>query len=142
MDVPTPEPGLVISYAYLWHDEYSSGLEEGLKARPAVIVLTVDRESDEATIVVVLPITHTPPSDKGMAVELPLSVKQHLKLDEQRSWIVVTEGNEFVWRGYDLRKRPRSNRCDYGFLPPKLFDAVREAFLAWHRGRKVRKAPR
>jgi hypothetical protein len=142
MDVPTPEPGLVICYAYLWHDEYANGLDEGRKARPAVVVLAVERESDEATIVIVLPITHIPPADKRTAVEIPVSVKQHLKLDDQQSWIVVTEGNEFVWPGYDLRKRAHSNRCDYGFLPPKLFAKVRQTFLAWHRAGKIRTASR
>ena len=33
MPIPTPEPGLVISYAYLWDHEAQSGLEEGRKDR-------------------------------------------------------------------------------------------------------------
>lgn len=133
MEIPTPEPGLVLSYAYLWHDEHVDGREEGHKERPTVIVLVVERENDDATIVVVLPITHAPPAEPAMAVEIPLSVKQHLGLDDHRSWILVSEGNEFVWPGYDLRSRPHTDRCDYGFLPPKLFKEVREAFLAWNR---------
>jgi hypothetical protein len=39
MPIPTPEPGLVISYAYLWHHEHGAGREEGRKDRPSVIVL-------------------------------------------------------------------------------------------------------
>jgi hypothetical protein len=35
MPIPNPEPGLVISYAYLWHDEHHAGREEG-KDRPSV----------------------------------------------------------------------------------------------------------
>lgn len=31
MTLPDPEPGLVISYAYLWHHEHARGREEGLK---------------------------------------------------------------------------------------------------------------
>jgi hypothetical protein len=34
MPIPTPEPGLVISYAYLWHHEHEAGREEGRKDRP------------------------------------------------------------------------------------------------------------
>jgi hypothetical protein len=30
MPLPEPEPGLVISYAYLWHHEHDSGVEEAL----------------------------------------------------------------------------------------------------------------
>jgi hypothetical protein len=65
-------------------------------------------------------------------------VKRHLGLDDQPSWIVVAEGNEFVWPGHDLRKRPRSQRYDYGFLPPRYFDVVRTAFVAYHRATKRR----
>jgi hypothetical protein len=33
------------------------------------------------------------------AVEIPLPVKRHLGLDDNPSWIVVAEGNEFLWPG-------------------------------------------
>jgi hypothetical protein len=138
MPIPTPEPGLVISYAYLWHDEHKAGREEGLKDRPSVIVLTVERESDDTTIVTVLPVTHSAPQDPRSAIEIPLNVKRHLGLDDARSWIMISEGNEFLWPGYDLRKLPRTDRYDYGFLPPRLFDQVRDAFQAWRRDGKAK----
>ncbi len=137
MPIPSPEPGLVISYAYLWHREYQAGQEEGRKDRPSVIVLAIEREGDGAIMVTVLPVTHTPPDESASSVEIPLPVKRHLGLDADRSWIVVSEGNEFLWPGYDLRQRPDSDRYDYGFLPPRLFDE-RKAFVAWHRRRKGR----
>lgn len=136
MPLPDPEPGLVISYAYLWHHQHEAGQDEGTKDRPSVIVLAVDRAADGATDVTVLPITHSPPSDTASAVEIPSAVKRHLGLDDDPSWIVVAEGNEFLWPGYDLRKLPHSDRYDYGFLPPKFFDQVREAFVAWHRAER------
>jgi len=133
MPIPNPEPGLVISYGYLWHDEHRTGREEGHKDRPSVIVLAVERDTDDgATIVIVLPITHSPPAEATAAVEIPRPVKRHLGLDDARSWIVVAEGNEFLWPGYDLRKRPHSDRYDYGFLPPRFFNQVLEAFAACH----------
>src|SRR4051812_45770482 len=110
MPIPNPEPGLVISYSYLWHHEHRAGRDEGQKDRPSVIVLAVEREADGASIVTVLPITHSPPTDLASAVELPLPVKRHLGLDDERSWIVVAEGNEFLWPGYDLRRRPLNDR--------------------------------
>ncbi|HEX3882289.1 MAG TPA: hypothetical protein VHW66_06495 [Stellaceae bacterium] len=70
MPIPNPEPGLVISYAYLWHDEHHAGREEGRKDRPSVIVLAVERDADDATIVTVLPITHTAPTEAAAAVEI------------------------------------------------------------------------
>jgi hypothetical protein len=66
-----------------------------------VIMLAVDRPANDATVVVVLPITHSPPADPASAVEIPVAVKRHLGLDAERSWIVVAEGNEFDWPGYD-----------------------------------------
>lgn len=140
--VPTPEVGLVISYAYLWHREFQEGQEEGRKDRPSVIVLAIDRNVDGATIVTVLPVTHTAPAVAGTAIEIPQAVKRHLGLDGERSWIVVAEGNEFVWPGYDLRKLPQTDRYDYGFLPPRLFLRVRDAFLVWHRAGRLTVAPR
>lgn len=138
MPIPTREPGLVISYACLWHHEHEAGREEGRKDRPSVVVLTVERPANDTTVVVVLPITHAPLADSAAAVEIPASVKRHLRLDDERSWIVVAEGNEFDWPGYDLRKIGRTDRYDYGYLPPRFFDQIIKAFVSWHRARKVK----
>jgi hypothetical protein len=140
--IPNPEPGLVISYAYLWHREHQAGQEEGRKERPSVIVLAVEREADGAIIVTVLPITHSAPADPATAVAIPAVVKRHLGLDDDRAWIVVAEGNEFLWPGYDLRKLPHSDRYDYGFLPPRFYNQVLKAFVACHHAGKRRPAPR
>jgi hypothetical protein len=137
MPIPTPEPGLVISYAYLWHYEHEVGQEEGRKDRPSVIVLTVEREADNSTLVTVLPITHTPPVDPAGAIEIPAAIERHLGLDDARSWVVVAEGNEFDWPGYDLRKIGRADRYDYGFLPPRFFKQIIHAFVGWHRAHKA-----
>ena len=130
--IPTPEAGLVIAYAYLWLREHRAGQDEGLKDRPSVIVLAVERQADGATVVTVLPITHGAPATPGAAIEIPAPVKRHLGLDDQRSWAVVAEGNAFLWPGYDLRKVPRKDRYDYGYLPPRFFNQVLKAFLALH----------
>ena len=142
MPIPNPEPGLVISYAYLWHREHRLQQEEGHKERPCVIVLAVRREADGVTVVTVLPVTHASPTERDSAVEIPASVKRHLGLDEDRSWVVVTEGNEFLWPGYDLRKLPNSERYDYGFLPPRFFRQVVKAFAACYEAGKGRTASR
>jgi hypothetical protein len=142
MPILNPEPGLVISYAYLRHHEHQAGREEGQKDRPSVIVLAIEREADGAIVVTVLPITHRTPADPASAVEMPLPVKRHLGLDDDPSWIVVAEGNEFLWPGYDLRKLPHSDRYDYGFLPPRFFNQVIEAFVDWHRSRRRHVTPR
>ena len=142
MPIPAPEPGLVISYSYLWHHEHEAGHEGGRKDRLTVIVLAIERQGEERTIVTVLPITHTAPVDPASGVEIPAAVKRHLGLDHDRSWIIVSEGNEFDWPGYDLRKIGGGDRYEYGFLPPRLFNQVLDSFLAWYRAKKVKIASR
>src|SRR5215472_14680139 len=124
MPIPNPEPGLVISYAYLWHNEHEAGRDEGQKDRPSVIVLAVERKADGATVVTVLPITHSAPVDPALAVEIPMPIKQHLGLDDDPSWIIVSEGNEFIWPGYDLRKLPHSDRGQVRSLLDKRVGAA------------------
>lgn len=63
-------------------------------------------------------------------------------MDHLRSWILVNEGNEFDWPGYDLRKIPGSDRYDYGFLPPRFFSSVVEALRNWHKANKRKVASR
>ncbi len=142
MPIPAPEPGLVISYAYVWDYEAQSGQEEGRKDRPCVIALVVERQQGGETLVTVLPVTHRPPDDLAAAVEIPRAVKKHLGLDDERSWVVVREGDQFVWPGYDLRKAPGADRYDYGYLPPRFFKEVLAAFWAWHKAHKVTVTPR
>ena len=142
MPIPTPEPGLVISYAYVWDHEAQSGQEEGRKDRPCVIAVAVERRQDGETLVTVLPVTHRAPEDATAAVEIPHAVKQRLGLDDDRSWVVVSEGDQFVWPGYDLRKVRSTDRCDYGYLPPRFFRDVLETFWSWHKAHRVKLTPR
>lgn len=142
MTIPTPEPGLVINYAYLWHYEHEAGQEEGRKDRPSVIVLCVEGPEPGTTVVTVLPITHVAPKNRGEGVEIPPGVKRHLGLDDEPSWIMVSEGNEFVWPGYDLRKRRKDGSYSCGFLPPRFFEHLVKAFVALHKAQSGRMVPR
>ena len=130
MTLPDPTPGLVISYAYLWHEEARRGLEEGGKGRPCVVVLSVVQD-EFGPVVTVAPITHTPPRDSRSAVELPADTKRRLGLDDDRSWVIVSEVNRFRWPGPDLRPIADAGppRFSYGLLPAKLFLRVRERLI-------------
>ena len=131
MALPKPEPGLVIPYAYLWRHEHRKGQEEGRKIRPVVIVLASSIQPDGAIRVTVAPITHTPPGKMGKAIVLPPRVKTALALDDDPSWIVLDEVNQFKWPGYDIRPVPGTpDRFFYGFIPPRLFDAVIARIIA------------
>jgi len=141
--LPDPAPGLVIRYGYLWFDQHRRGQEEGSKDRPCVIVLSVTREEDD-TVVTVAPITHTPPRSTNEAVEIPPATKRRLGLDEDRSWIVVSEVNRFRWPGPDVRQvsPARPGVYDFGFLPPALFKVVKTRLLAFARNSALKTAPR
>ena len=102
MPFPKPVPGLVIRYSYLWQAEHQRGQEEGVKDRPCAIIL-VSEVTDGDPVVTVLPVTHTPPYNSALAVEIPPDTKRRLGLDDARSWIVLAEANRFVWPGPDLR---------------------------------------
>ena len=131
MKLPVPESGLVIRYSYLWHAEHLEGREEGRKSRPAAIILTTRKKADNF-VVTVLPITHTSPVQPEQAFEIPPITKQRLGLDGERSWIIVSEANRFVWPGPDLRPQPGKDMSTvvYGILPPKFFYALLKKYLS------------
>jgi hypothetical protein len=94
--------------------------------------------------IVVLPITHSPPTDPAHAVEIPHATKRRLGLDDERSWIVLTESNRFTWPGPDLRPSrvgdPRS--VAYGLLPRALYEQVRDKWFALFKEEKTRSVAR
>ncbi len=142
MAIPDPEPGLVISYSYLWQSEYLEGREDGVKDRPCVIVIAV-RAVAGKQLVTVAPVTHSAPARSEDAVEIPLATKQRLGLDFARSWVVVNEVNDFAWPGPDLRPVPQDkNRFAYGFLPPGLFRQIRDRMKANGAAGLLQSAPR
>jgi hypothetical protein len=122
---------LVIRYAYLWKREDNAGRQEGSKDRPCVIVLAVIDDEGEQEVLV-LPVTHASPDSVVTAIEIPPQTRQRLGLDSDRSWIVISESNEFVWPGPDIRSVPGGDESTiaYGSLPPRFFAYVRDQFLA------------
>jgi hypothetical protein len=121
MALDPPRPGQVIRYSYLWWNEARRGRIEGGKDRPCSVVLTAVAESG-STLVYVLPITHAPPEDPEAGIEIPAATKRRLGMDE-RSWIITTELNRFVWPGPDIRALP-SGEYSYGYLPGKLLQGA------------------
>lgn len=143
MPFPTPVQGLVIRYSYLWQHEHRRGIEEGVKDRPCAVILVTTREDGEE-IVTVLPITHTPPSDMRLAVEIPSITKRRLGLDGERSWVVLTEANRFIWPGPDLRPLRAGDGASisYGLLPYALMDDIRQRFIALLKAQRGGVVPR
>lgn len=138
MPLPEPVPGLVISYAYLWRNQQEQGRDEGVKDRPCVVVLSVRQEEGER-IVTVAPVTHAPPVNSRDAIELPAPVKGRLGLDAQKSWIVATELNRFLWPGPDLRPIPgKPGVFAYGGLPKQLMQQLKERIIELNRDHRFR----
>ena len=134
--IPDPQPGLVISYAYLWKRDAAQGQDEGTKYRPAVVVLAVEQDDAQAKTALVAPITHRRPDDSTASVEIPPQTKRRLGLDPERSWIIVSEVNRFEWPGPDLF--PVSlGQWAYGILPAGLFRTVRDRLVEVARQRRL-----
>jgi hypothetical protein len=128
--LPAPVAGLVIHYSYLWQSEHERGQEEGVKDRPCAVILVMQSDVGDH-IVTVLPITHSPPANPALALEIPSQTKARLGLDSERSWIVLTEANRFIWPGPDLRPvGPNLETVAYGLLPHTFFNQVRDRFVA------------
>jgi hypothetical protein len=141
MAPPDPRPGLVFRYDYLWSREALSGRELG-KERPACLVAAAD-PGIRPRFVVILPITHSPPSGETVGIEIPPRVRQVLGLDDEPCWVIVSEHNVDEWPNGGLAPLPgRPGMFAYGFIPPSLFARIKERFLVLAeqgRGKTVRR---
>ena len=64
-------------------------------------------------------------------LSVPVAIKKHFGVDDDAPGIVVPEGEEFIWPGYDLRKIAKTNSYELGLLlPPRSFQKVVAAFRA------------
>lgn len=141
MAIPDPEPGLVVHFNYLWSSEYDRGRDEARYPRPCAVVLSHRRAADGVTIVMLAPITHSEPRAGDRAVEIPRAVKQHLGLDDLRSWVMVDEVNETAWPGFDLQTNAEGQYA-YGFIPRPLFRRIKDAMMQVLKDRRLKRISR
>lgn len=128
MSIPDPKPGLVVRYDYLWSREAAAGRDHG-KERPTYIVAATD-DFASPRYVVLLPITHSSPPGASVGIEIPLNVKRKIGLDDEPSWIIISEYNVKEWPNGGLSTIPgRNGVFAYGFIPPGLFATVKAQFL-------------
>ncbi len=135
---------MVLSYSYLWSDEYKKGIKEGRKNRPAAVI-AINTQVGPTDLVYVVPITHGPPESDGQKIKLPQEIKQKLGLDDEASWVDVTEINAFAWAGFDLRPTRRDDpdpTCLYGYLPSRFFTTVQKAIQQNRLQSKLKIVPR
>jgi len=128
LPLPDPKPGLVVRYDYLWAHEAVAGRDQG-KDRPTCLLAATD-DTVRPRYVVLLPITHSPPSGETVGVEIPAKVKYAIGLDDEPSWVIVSEHNIDEWPNGGLSPLPgRPDVFSYGFLPPGLFARIKTSFL-------------
>ena len=127
---PPPEIGAVIRYSYLWLRQAQNRQIEGEKDRPCAVVASVRVEGGE-TIVQVLPISTRRPDKEDLAVELTNAARQRLGLEADASWIIISESNEFMWPGPDVRPVPRKlpPTIAYGHLTRLTLQRMAQAYV-------------
>lgn len=138
MKKPEPEIGLVIKYDFLWSHEREQGYEEGAKERPCVIVTAIVRKDDGVTEVLVAPITHSPPREGVVAIEIPHKVGRHLGLDDQRSYIIANESNSVARGDAGIVPVTPGKQWAYGRIPKALYDHLRTSMLNLLNRRKLK----
>lgn len=57
-------------------------------------------------VLVLLPITHSPPGVGTVGIEIPAKVKQPIGLDDAPSWVIVSEHNIDEWPNAGLSPIP------------------------------------
>ena len=147
MAIPKPRNGAVLRYAYLWKAEQDTGRSEAHKDRPATVILAHHEPKTGIETVYVLPITHSPPAQMEAAkwaVEIPSDEKARLGLDGDRSWIICSEVNRFLWPGYDVRPIPGSRppQWEYGMLSRETYEKAKRLFLECSKDKKTKIAVR
>ena len=103
-----------------------------------VMALSVQTDG-ETTRVFVVAITHSAPSNKTDAVEIPSVVKRNLGLDHSPAWIVTTETNAFIWPGPDVRPIPEGpiGAMVYGQIPNSLLQRVIASYVENHDNKRA-----
>jgi hypothetical protein len=136
MPLPAPKLGLVVQYGFVWAGAGRRAPADAGKNRPCLIV---DLEQSEepalpgrlTTRVTYLPVSHIAPRRDEQAIEVPPRVAQHLGLTARRSYLYTSYAVEDDWP-FDVAHVPgSSDRFDYGFVPPRLFEAVAADFAAY-----------
>ncbi|MEI9986768.1 MAG: hypothetical protein WDN69_28520 [Aliidongia sp.] len=136
MPLPEPKLGLVVHYGFIWARLGSGTPPDSGKHRPCLIV---DLESLEERglpgrpirRVTYLPISHVPPRQGEQAIAVPPRVARHLGLSSETPFLYTSHAVEDDWP-FDLSPIPgSSDRFDYGFIPPRLFDAIAADFAAY-----------
>jgi hypothetical protein len=136
MPLPTPSLGLVVHYGFVWAGIGRRRPPDAGKDRPCLIV-DLERSEEPGLAgrsvvrVTYLPISHVAPRSDEHGIAIPTRVARHLGLTSQRSFIYTSYAVEDDWP-FDVAHVPgASDRFDYGFVPPRLFEAIAGDFRGY-----------
>lgn len=128
----------MVQYGFVWAGTGRRPPPDAGKDRPCLII-ALQRIEEPAlpgratTRVTYLPISHTAPSSDEQAIPIPPRVARHLGLTSERSYLYVSYAVQDDWP-FDVAHLPGSrDRFDYGFVPPRFFEAVAADFAAFLR---------
>ena len=119
MKKPDPQIGQIVRFDYLWRDEQMNGRTEGAKERPCAIVIALRPDEKGDPSVMLAPITHAPPRSNQVSLEIPSQAKAATGLDEERSWLVLSEINLVKWSDAGIIPAHKGQWL-YGALPRGL----------------------
>lgn len=121
---PLPRLGDILNYVFLFAREASAGRDEGVKARPVMVMAVTGRR------VTVMPLTTKGEDNPSTSIAIPAEVAKAMGLrGEARSSLVPGELNAFEWTGHDLRQHDRSGSFVFGRCPPRFFQIALDASL-------------
>ena len=140
--LPEPACGMVVRLTYRW-----IGQSPTSKERPVCIALVTEvpdprdiQKRGTAPIlqrVVYLPITTKPLQQDRVGLDIPVRVLRHLGLREEPTWIVVSECNIQFWPNDLVPASRNPTKWLHGFIPPMLYDRIRNVFAREAAKRKV-----
>ena len=121
---PLPRLGDVLNYVYVFKRDADAGRDEGVKARPVMVMAVVGHR------VTVMPLTTKGERASDTALAIPEPVVKAMGLDAgARSSLVPGELNAFDWVGHDLRTIGKSASFLFGRCPPGFFATALDACL-------------
>ena len=141
MKLPDPKPGMAIPFGYVWADHAEKGDMTPRKEDRPCLIYKLKPLEDGQMEVHVLPISHMP-QKKGDGFKLSSEGSAALRLDDEQSWLVTRESNNFLWPKNDTNElRPiaegaRAGEFVLGTLPKEGDDRATAAMqLRAHSGK-------
>ncbi|KKC25038.1 hypothetical protein WP12_16255 [Sphingomonas sp. SRS2] len=121
---PLPRRGDVLNYVFLFAREAQAGRDEGVKARPVMVMAVVGRR------VTVIPLTTKGDDKPASSLAIPAPVASAMGVGGNTgSSLVPGELNAFEWVGHDLRPIDKTGSFLFGRCTPGFFATALDACL-------------